>query len=106
MLLNYTVVLEIVEMVVFQVGDTFSSITDLQEAIESYKSQNFCDIYTWDSQTIENAVQKGIRIPMLPQLKYYHIKYGCVTGTAATSTSALTTTAAEEDAVLDFTNNG
>ena len=64
----------------FKVGDSFSSITDLKEAIERYKSENFCDLYTWDSQTIENAAQKGIKIPMLPQLKYYHIKYGCVHG--------------------------
>ena len=63
-----------------EIDDSFASYTELQERLEEFKQATYTDLYIWDSQTIQNAAKKGIKIPMRAELRYYYIKYACVHG--------------------------
>ena len=64
----------------FVTGESFLSFALLDGKIEKYKAEQHCELYIWDSVTIKTAVKRGIKIPIIPQLKYYLIKYACVRG--------------------------
>ena len=65
---------------VFEVGESFSSFDAFNDRLQKFKTDNFVEVYVWDSITISNAAKKGIKIPMKRELKYYYIKYACVRG--------------------------
>ena len=61
-------------------GESFTSFAALEKKLIQYKEENNCELYTWDSVTISTAVKRGIKIPIISELKYYYVKYACVRG--------------------------
>ena len=66
-------------VVTFTVGETFSSFASLQEKINKFKEENYCELYVRDSKTINNAA-RTLRKSFSSEIQFYSIKYACVHG--------------------------
>ena len=67
----------------FKLGDTFSSLADLQTAITNYSKKHYVELHKRDSQTLDAAVKaKKISADRCQkkELKYHSIKYASVFG--------------------------
>ena len=62
------------------VGDKFSTFSQLEVKIRQYELQKKVEFYKRDSRTIESARKGGIKRDIREELKFYQIRYSCING--------------------------
>lgn len=65
--------------VVFTVGETFSTLSDLEKKIKLYEETNFMKFWRREARTIA-AAKKRLDRPLKEDLLYYQLKYCCING--------------------------
>jgi len=69
-------------VVSFEIGESFSSYSDLEDKVKAYEESRSVQLTHRDSRTLESA-QKRVPKRVLgsnPNLKYYSIHYSCLFG--------------------------
>ena len=62
------------------VGAKYSSLEELNEAIERYKLANFCQLYVRDSRTVASSLKRTPSRKLNESLCYSNITYSCIAG--------------------------
>lgn len=63
-----------------EVGAEFDTFDDLTNAIRSYEAENYVNLTTRDTRTVEAAAKRNLRKNYNPAIKYSDISYCCTYG--------------------------
>ena len=63
----------------FQVGEKFTSFEAFKAKLERHKNVVFSEFWIRDSRTIAGARKRGVERPIKPELRYFEVKYCCIT---------------------------
>ena len=65
-----------------RVGDKFQTFEEFETKLHEFEQKHYIQLYKRDARTV-GAARKRVSRPLSSEIKYYEIRYCCISGGAA-----------------------